>query len=54
MNDVSEDLPEPGSPEAVAQGCLCDMIDEEPADNARWPMFKVRRCPIHGPAAQGQ
>ena len=44
-------VPNPGSPEALAQGCLCPVDDN---DNGRgWQGFSrlfvmVADCPIHG------
>lgn len=42
-----DDLPEPGTPEAMERGCCCEYRDGEPQDNDRWPMWLVRRCPVH-------
>ena len=49
--------PNPGSPEAVAAGCTCPVIDNHhgkgvPAGKNGAPMFwHSERCPMHGRAA---
>ena len=48
--------PNPGSPEAVEQGCECAVIDNQHGRGAAWshpyvpaPMFWINHdCPMHG------
>lgn len=41
-------LPDPGTDEAVDQGCTCQYRDGEPSDNDRWPDWLICGCPVHG------
>lgn len=51
---MTKETPNPGSPEAVKQGCLCPVMDNH---NGRGffmgeigPLFWMsRECPLHGP-----
>lgn len=52
------DKPNPGSPEAVAQGCTCPVIDNHhgkgvPIGKDGAPLFwHSAKCPLHGEAAK--
>jgi hypothetical protein len=50
-----ESTPNPGSEEALAQGCICAVLDN---NHGRWPVggpndwWITKGCPVHtGPAA---
>lgn len=56
MSDNNPVVPPPGSDAAVAQGCLCPVMDNEHGKGYRiilgWPAYVVNAdCPLHGSAA---
>lgn len=40
-------LPSPGSPEAQAQGCVCQPRDFEERENPHFPGWLTEGCPVH-------
>lgn len=60
MTAPATPTPPPGSPEAVAQGCLCG-VPERPGDvfyyvrvvpHSTWYVYINPACPLHGTGAQ--
>jgi hypothetical protein len=50
--------PPPGSPEAIAQGCICEPARNFHGAGAVGPMGRLfypeNDCPLHGPARIGE
>lgn len=50
-----EDLPQPGTTEAQAEGCNCMLRDGEGGFvDPRWPQWITVQCPIHGAGTSPQ
>ena len=46
----SKDNPTPGSPEAVARGCTCPVIDNHHGRGVKPGVFWINKdCPLHVP-----
>lgn len=48
---MSESVPNPGSDEALLQGCLCPVLDNNHGRHTPWPgEWWIREgCPLHDP-----
>lgn len=48
---MDDDVPNPGSDEAVEQGCTCPVLDNNHGRGNRFGSFTIRMdCPLHGDA----
>lgn len=54
MTDTPHTPPNPGSPEAVAQGCRCPVLDNGHGKGSGWGAgvyWIAGDCPVHGGTA---
>lgn len=43
---------QPGTPDAVAQGCTCVPHDDDGPVDPRWPGWLTEDCPVHEAAVR--
>lgn len=51
---ATERAPNPGSDEALAQGCICAVLDNDHGRRAPWPpdgWWITEGCPVHTPSS---